>query len=73
MLSLTFKLATRSAVSSNVNWLIWSTIPDIFGLVDAASTWEAAAAASPLEHLRKASSLFDAFRLDLKAWTGQVG
>ena len=29
----TFKLATRSAVSRRVNWLIWSTIVVILGLV----------------------------------------
>ena len=28
---LTFKLDTKSAVSRSVNWLIWSTIPTIFG------------------------------------------
>jgi len=28
----TFKLATRSAVSNSVNWLIWSTMPAILGL-----------------------------------------
>lgn len=33
----TFKLVTRSAVSSSVNWLIWSTMPAILGFVDAAS------------------------------------
>jgi hypothetical protein len=33
----TFKLATRSAVSSSVNWLIWSTMALILGLVAAAS------------------------------------
>ena len=33
----TFRLATRSAVSSRVNWPIWSTMPLIFGLVAAAS------------------------------------
>ena len=31
------RLATRSAVSSKVNWLIWSTIPLILGFVAAAS------------------------------------
>jgi len=29
----TFKLATKSAVSNKVNWLIWSTIPETFELV----------------------------------------
>lgn len=33
----TFKLATRSAVSRSVSWLIWSTIPEILGLAAAAS------------------------------------
>lgn len=32
---LTLRFDTRSAVSSKVNWLIWSTIVEIFGLVDA--------------------------------------
>lgn len=31
----TFKLATRSAVSSRVNWLIWSTMAEILGLAAA--------------------------------------
>lgn len=35
--SLTFKLDTRSAVSSRVNVLIWSTICAILGLVGAAA------------------------------------
>jgi len=30
------RLETRSAVSSNVNWLIWSTIVEILGVVAAA-------------------------------------
>lgn len=30
----TFKLATRSAVSNKVNWLIWSTIPETLRFVD---------------------------------------
>lgn len=33
----TFKLATRSAVSRSVNWLIWSTMAAILGLAAAAS------------------------------------
>lgn len=36
MLSRDFSVATRSAVSRRVNWLIWSTIVEIFGEVDAA-------------------------------------
>ena len=40
---LTFKLATRSAVSSRVNWDIWSTIVEILGFE--------ACAASVLWHL----------------------
>lgn len=36
---LTFNVDTRSAVSSSVNWLIWSTMVDILGLaVDAAAS-----------------------------------
>ena len=31
------RLETRSAVSSKVNWLIWSTILDTLGFVDAAA------------------------------------
>ena len=31
----TFKLATRSAVSRRVNWLIWSTMVEILGLTAA--------------------------------------
>ena len=42
---LTFRLATKSAVSSNVNWLIWSTMPLIFGSIGAADV-----DASVLEH-----------------------
>lgn len=34
----TFKLDTRSAVSSRVNWLIWSTMVAILGLVLAAAS-----------------------------------
>jgi len=41
---------TRSAVSSNVNWLIWSTMPAILGLA-------APAAASVDCHLRDSSRL----------------
>lgn len=33
----TFKLDTRSAVSSRLNWLIWSTIVVILGFVGAAA------------------------------------
>ena len=33
----TFRLDTRSAVSNSVNWLIWSTIPEILGFTAAAS------------------------------------
>lgn len=33
----TFRLETRSAVSSSVNWLIWSTMPAILGFVGAAA------------------------------------
>lgn len=44
-LDCTFRVETRSAVSSNVNCPIWSTILEIFGLDDAA-------AASVLCHLR---------------------
>ena len=33
----TFKLETRSAVSSRVNWLIWSTMAEILGLAAAAA------------------------------------
>jgi hypothetical protein len=33
----TFRLDTRSAVSRRVNWLIWSTMVAILGLVAAAS------------------------------------
>lgn len=33
----TFRLVTRSAVSRRVNWLIWSTMAEIFGLALAAS------------------------------------
>ena len=33
----TLRFETRSAVSSSVNWLIWSTIPATLGLVGAAS------------------------------------
>ena len=33
----TFKVDTRSAVSKSVNWLIWSTICVILGLVGAAA------------------------------------
>jgi hypothetical protein len=40
----TFSVDTKSAVSNNVNWLIWSTIVDIFGFVGAA-------VASPDAHL----------------------
>jgi hypothetical protein len=36
----TFKLATRSAVSSRVNWLIWSTMAAILGLAAAAASVE---------------------------------
>lgn len=32
----TFRLDTKSAVSSRVSWLIWSTIPTILGLLAAA-------------------------------------
>lgn len=33
----TLRFDTRSAVSSSVNWLIWSTIVDIFEFVDDAA------------------------------------
>jgi hypothetical protein len=55
----TFKFATRSAVSSSVNWLIWSTIPEIFGFIGAA-----AAEASVLVH-RLDECVLDSFRLKL--------
>jgi len=37
MLSRDFNVATRSAVSRRVNWLIWSTMPEILVLAEPAS------------------------------------
>ena len=38
----TLRLVTRSAVSRSVNWLIWSTMPSIFGFAAAVDCHRAA-------------------------------
>ena len=44
----TLRVDTKSAVSSSVNWLIWSTIPDILALPEPAIV---------LSHRRKGARL----------------